>query len=73
MGARTVRSQLAVGATWVALTVAFELGLGVLLGFSRQRMLEDYDPRAGGFMSLGLLFMALSPLLAARACAWPSR
>lgn len=67
IGARTVRTQLAVGAVWVVLTVAFEIALGLLLGLSRERMLADYDLAAGGFMGFGLLFMWLTPLLAARA------
>lgn len=66
LGARTLRAQLAVGLAWVALTVAFELALGSMLGLTRERMLADYDPAAGGFMGLGLLFMLLAPALAAR-------
>lgn len=67
IGARTPRAQLAVGAVWVALTILFEFGLGALLGLTRERMLADYDPTAGGFMAFGLLFMWLAPFLAARA------
>jgi hypothetical protein len=66
IGARTVRSQLAVGVVWVTLTLAFELSLGMLLGLSWQRMLADYDLGAGGLMPFGLLFLALSPALVAR-------
>lgn len=66
LGARTLRAQLAVGLLWVGLTVAFELGLGALLGLTRERMLADYNPIAGGFMVFGLLFMLLAPALAAR-------
>jgi hypothetical protein len=66
IGARTAKGQLTVGAGWVVLTVAFELGLGALLGLTRERMLADYDPRAGGFMLFGLVFMWLSLWLAAR-------
>lgn len=66
VGAGTMRAQLAVGAVWVVLTVMFELGLGALLGLTRERMLADYDVTAGGFMAFGLLFMWLAPLLAAR-------
>lgn len=66
IGAQTVRAQLAVGAVWVALTVVFEIGLGTLLSLTRERLLADYDPTAGGFMAFGLLLMLLAPLLAAR-------
>jgi hypothetical protein len=67
LNARTLREQLGVGALWVVLTVVFELALGTLLGLTRERMLADYDLTAGGFMAFGLLFLLLSPVLAARA------
>jgi len=66
LGARRLREQLAVGLMWVVLTVVFELALGTLLGLTRERMLADYDLKAGGFMAFGLLFMLLSPVIAAR-------
>ncbi len=66
LGARKLRDQLAVGFAWVTLTVAFEVGLGVLLGLASERMVADYDPAQGGFMAFGLLFMLLAPALAAR-------
>lgn len=66
LSARSARAQLGVGLAWVALTVAFEIGLGLALGLSRERMLEDYDVTRGGFMALGLVAMLLSPWLAAR-------
>jgi hypothetical protein len=67
IGARTLPRQMLVGAIWVLLTVAFEVGLGVALGYSRERILADYDVTAGGFMGFGLLFMLFAPALAARA------
>ncbi len=66
LGAHKLREQLAVGLMWVVLTVLFELALGTLLGLTRERMLADYDLKAGGFMAFGLLFMLLSPVIAAR-------
>ena len=66
LGARTLRDQLGVGFTWVVLTVAFEVGLGTLLGLTSERILADYDLAQGGFMAFGLLFMLLVPALAAR-------
>lgn len=66
LGARTVRGQLGVGLLWVVLTIAFEAGLGTLLGLSAERLLTDYDVRAGGFMAFGLAVMLLSPWIAAR-------
>ncbi|MCW5764581.1 MAG: hypothetical protein KIT68_01230 [Phycisphaeraceae bacterium] len=67
IGTRTTGQRLAVGALWVALTVAFELALGVgAMRLSWARVLEDYDLSRGGLMGLGLLGMFLTPLLAAR-------
>jgi hypothetical protein len=51
----------------VALTVIFEFSLGAALGYSRERMLADYNMAEGGFMTLGLLFMLFAPALAAKA------
>jgi hypothetical protein len=66
LGAQSVHRQLRVGLLWVVLTLAFEAGLGMLLGLPAERLLADYDFTAGGFMALGLAAMLLSPWLAAR-------
>lgn len=64
--ARTTLQLLGVGLLWVVLTVLFEIGLGrFVLGLPWERITEDYDVTRGGFMGLGLLFMAASPRLAA--------
>lgn len=61
------RAQLAVGALWVALTVAFEVGLGRLVfDYDWARIAEDYDPRRGGFLALGMGVLALAPWIGAR-------
>ncbi len=63
----TTARLLAVGLGWVALTVLFEVALGRLaLGLPWERLAEDYDLSRGGFMGLGLLVMAVSPLLASK-------
>lgn len=67
IGARRVREQFAIGAAWVALIVAFEVSLGLALGYSRERMLSDYDVANGGWMGFGLLFLLCAPWLAAKA------
>lgn len=61
-----VGSLIIFGAAWLVLIVAFEFALGTALGYSRTRMLEDYDLTAGGYMGFGLLFLLLAPSLAAR-------
>lgn len=61
MRIRTAGGALAVGGLWVILTLAFEVGLGRLLGLGWDRILADYDLLHGGLMPLGLLAMALTP------------
>ena len=67
IGARSLGEQIRVGLVWVVLMVLFEFGLGTALGLPPERLRADYNPAAGGFMGLGLLFMLAAPLLAARA------
>jgi hypothetical protein len=65
--ATTKLRLLGVGLLWAVLTVLFEVGLGrLVLGLPWDRISADYDRSRGGFLVLGLLFMAVSPLLAAR-------
>lgn len=65
IAARTTLQLLGVGLQWVVLTVLFEIGLGrFVLGLPWERITEDYDPTRGGFLGFGLLFVAVSPLLA---------
>jgi hypothetical protein len=66
MHVRTGAGALAVGALWVALTLAFEILLGQAMGLSRARLLSDYDLLHGGLMPLGLAAMALTPWLVRR-------
>ena len=61
MRIRTGRGALAIGALWVALTVAFEVGLGRLMSLPWSRIASDYDLPHGGLMPLGLLAMGLTP------------
>ena len=64
--ARDARTLLAVGATWVALTIVYEVALG-RFAFSRSwsDIAADFDLSRGRLLSLGLLFLLLSPLFAA--------
>jgi hypothetical protein len=66
INARTFAEQFKVGLLWVVLIVIFEVTLGAALGYSKERMLSDYNMTEGGFMGLGLLFMLFAPALAAR-------
>ena len=60
------RSLLAIGALWLALTLAFEFGLGRTLGRPWDAMLADYDLSHGGLLSIGMVVLALSPWIAVR-------
>jgi hypothetical protein len=62
----TAGQALWIGALWVVLTVAFEIGLGLALGLPWARIAQDYDFTQGGLMPLGLLLLGLSPWLALR-------
>jgi hypothetical protein len=67
IAARTTLQLLMVGTIWVLLTIHFEITLGrLVLNLSWDRITEDYDITRGGFLGFGLLFMAVSPLLATR-------
>ena len=61
MRIRTTGQALATGAMWALLTLAFEFGLGGIMGLSWSQMLADYDLTQGGLMPIGLLAMALVP------------
>ena len=64
--APSVKGLFWVGLMWMLLTACFEVGLGWILGYSRERIFEDYDVSRGGLMGFGLLFLAVVPALAAR-------
>jgi len=66
LGARTRSALLGVGALWLLLMLAFEVGTARALGYSWQRIGSDYDPRVGGLMLLGMVVLLLAPLFAAR-------
>jgi len=66
IGARGRAAWLGVGALWVGLTLTFEFAAGRGLGYDWQRILSDYNPARGGFMALGMAFLCVAPLLAAK-------
>ena len=66
LDARTLRRQLVIGGAWVVLTVTFEILLGRAIGASWDRIFSDYNPARGGFMILGMAFLFLAPMLAAK-------
>ena len=62
----SVRELLVIGAMWLALTLAFEFGLGHALGRPWNALLSDYDLTRGGLLSIGMVVLALSPWIAAQ-------
>jgi hypothetical protein len=67
IGANGLHALLAMGLAWAALTFAFESALGRLVfDFTWAQVLADYDLTKGRLMALGLVLMALAPLIAAR-------
>jgi len=65
IGATTKRQLLEIGALWLLLTVAFEIVLGrFVMQLSWARIAADYNLLAGGLMPIGLIVLALAPLLA---------
>ena len=65
--ARSARTLLLVGLTWVVLTIAYELALGRLVFHQTwAEILSDFDLLHGRLLPIGLLFLMFSPLLAAR-------
>ncbi len=67
IAAPSTPTLFAVGGMWAALTLAFEFGIGYFaFGYTRERMLEDYDVSRGGLMGFGIVYMVFAPYLAAR-------
>jgi hypothetical protein len=67
MRATSLRQLLLIGLLWVVLTLGFEMLLGrLVLHYSWERILADYNLPAGGFMGIGMIFLALAPLIAAK-------
>ena len=60
------RTLLTIGSAWVVLTVAFEISLGRMMGYSWERLGSDYNMLEGGLLPIGFVIMATSPLIAAR-------
>ncbi len=58
---------VSVGVLWVFLTVVFEIGLGrFVFGYSWGQIAADYDLSQGKLMSVGLLLLFLTPLIATK-------
>jgi hypothetical protein len=67
VGARTLSEQLSVGTFWMVLMASFEVSLGLVFGYSLDRILLDYNIAEGRFMIFGMVFMLFAPALVAKA------
>jgi hypothetical protein len=61
----TARQLTLIGGMWVLLTLAFEVGVGKLLGYSWERIFSDFNLPRGGLLGIGLLVMGFAPRIAA--------
>lgn len=67
IGTSSVSALLLVGASWLALTLAFEILFGrFVVGASWERLASDYNVLEGGLLPIGMLVLTLSPLIAAK-------
>jgi len=67
IGAGSTEFLLIVGLFWLVLTLLFEITLGrLILGLSWERIFADYDISRGGLLLFGMLFLTVTPLVAAR-------
>jgi hypothetical protein len=67
IGASSVYQLLGVGLIWLILTLSFEFLLGrLVLGYSWERIIAEYNLRKGGLMAIGLMALMVSPVVAAR-------
>jgi hypothetical protein len=66
LGPQPVRRWWEFGLLWLALTLVFEIGLGRAIGMSWDRIASDFDPRRGGLLAFGMLFILVAPRLLAQ-------
>jgi hypothetical protein len=67
IGARSTRELLGIGSAWLVAMLAFEVSLGRgVMQLSWERILSDYDLAHGGLLPVGMVILALSPLVADR-------
>lgn len=66
LGPQPARRWSAFGLLWLALTLAFEIGLGRATGMSWDRIASEFDPRRGGLLAFGMLVILVAPRLLAQ-------
>lgn len=65
-GLRDAQSLLKLGAIWAALTVLFEIAIGLARGLDATAIWYEINPLTGGLMIYSIIVMFAAPLLAAR-------
>ena len=66
VGPSSPEECLAVGALWLALMAAFDVGIGrFCFHLSWRRIAEDFDIRKGGLLGYGMAALFFTPLLIA--------
>jgi hypothetical protein len=61
LGPQPARRWWIFGLFWLAMTLAFEIGLGRATGMSWDRIVSDFDPRRGGLLAFGMLVILVGP------------
>ena len=64
-GLESARSLIALGAMWAALTMAFEISVGLLRGMSAAQIVDEINPFSG-LILYSAAAMLIAPWLAAR-------
>ena len=64
IGLAGTNALLALGALWAALTLIFEIGIGLLRGLDAGQLAHEINPFSGGLLVYSLLVVFLSPYFA---------
>ena len=64
MGLAGTKALLKLGAVWAALTLIFEIGIGMLRGLDAAQLIHEINPFSGGLLAYSLVVVFLSPYFA---------
>jgi hypothetical protein len=66
MGLVGTEALLKLGAVWAALTLIFEIGIGMLRGLDAAQLAHEINPFSGGLLIYSLVVVFLSPYFASK-------